>query len=75
LDKYAKDKPYVIVTGASEGIGRQLALDLADTKLFNLCLVSRSKDKLQEVKKTIGKECRVKLAPVDLAYCPVERYS
>jgi NAD(P)-dependent dehydrogenase (short-subunit alcohol dehydrogenase family) len=47
-----------LITGASQGLGRQLALDFAREGAAGLALVARHRDKLQEV----GDELR-KLAP------------
>jgi len=43
---------WAIVTGASSGIGLEIATQLADAKL-NLILVSRNLDKLKEVQESI----------------------
>ena len=48
----------VLITGASQGLGRQLALDFAREGTAGLALVARHRDKLQEV----GDELRT-LAP------------
>ncbi|CDW86756.1 short chain dehydrogenase reductase family protein [Stylonychia lemnae] len=45
-------QPYALVTGGSEGIGKEFALELARSG-FNLLLVSRSQEKLDKTKKTI----------------------
>lgn len=54
LERYAskndENKGWALVTGASEGIGRQYAFDLAKTGLFNIAIASRSIDKLYLVK-------------------------
>ena len=42
----------ILITGASKGIGRQLALKVAPEKV-NLCLVARSKEELESVKKEV----------------------
>ena len=42
----------VILTGASKGIGKALALELAIQKA-NLCLIARSETELKEVKDQI----------------------
>lgn len=55
------------MTGASEGIGRCFALDLAKSG-FNIVLASRSIGKLEKVQEEIVKEypnCKVKCVPVD----------
>ncbi len=44
----------IVVTGASDGIGRAYALELAKNG-FNVLLISRTKSKLEEVAKEIGK--------------------
>eukprot|EP01084_Bolivina_argentea_P156564 272874_1 len=43
-------KPTAIVTGASAGIGRAIAIQLAKDSRYKLCLVSRNITKLQETK-------------------------
>ena len=53
-----------LITGASSGIGRDMAREL-DKKGYDLVLVSRDEEKLQEVKKSLkGKNIEVK--PMDL---------
>ena len=55
LAKYASDdkSSWALITGASEGIGRQFAIDIARTKMFNLAIVSRRENILEEVKKEL----------------------
>ena len=51
----------VILTGASKGIGRQLAIDLANQGA-NLALVARSKEELTTLQKSIeekGAKCQI----------------
>lgn len=45
----------ILVVGASSGIGRQIAIDL-DTNGANLILVSRKKEKLTSLKKTLAND-------------------
>lgn len=53
-----------LVTGASSGIGRDMAKELAK-KGYNLILVSRDKEKLEEVKKNLNVETTI--IPLDLS--------
>jgi len=53
-----------LITGASSGIGRDMARDLAK-RGYNLILVSRDLDKLEEVKKELDVE--VTIIPMDLS--------
>jgi 17beta-estradiol 17-dehydrogenase / very-long-chain 3-oxoacyl-CoA reductase len=46
--KYLKTGSWAIVTGASEGIGRSMAVELAKQGL-NVCVIARTKSKLAEV--------------------------
>ena len=48
----AKYGQWAIVTGASSGIGHELAIQLADAG-FNLVINSRHLDRLQEVEKLL----------------------
>jgi len=70
LTKYGK---WAIVTGASEGLGRAYALELAKSKM-NVLLISRTESKLELVKKEIeekypGVEARVLAADLSDAEC------
>lgn len=56
----------VLITGASSGIGRSLAIEYA-TLGYDLVLVARSKDKLIELKKEIGVKVEVDLCSMDLS--------
>ena len=56
----------VLITGASSGIGKSLAIEFARTG-YDLVLVARSKDKLKEVKEIIGDKVHVELYPIDLS--------
>ncbi|MEK5138609.1 MULTISPECIES: SDR family NAD(P)-dependent oxidoreductase [Priestia] len=46
------EKGYALITGASGGIGRQLAYHFAEDG-YSLVLVARSKEKLEELKKEL----------------------
>lgn len=49
-----------LITGASSGIGRDLAIELAKNN-YDLIIVARNKDRLNEIKKKIEKAYRVKV--------------
>ncbi len=51
--------PWALVTGASSGIGRELALRLAESGL-NLVLVARRADKLEALKKEVESDYKVR---------------
>ena len=50
-ERYGKGS-WALVTGASDGIGKEYCLQLAQ-KGFNVCLVSRTREKLEAVEKEI----------------------
>ena len=52
LQKYGGEKSWAIVTGASDGIGAEIASQVA-LKGFNVVLVSRSESKLEKVRERI----------------------
>lgn len=56
---------YAVITGASKGIGKSIAFELASRK-FNLFLIARSEDLLrslsEEIKSKYGVDCRWKAA-------------
>jgi len=60
------DKGAVIVTGASRGIGRAIAEDLAAAG-WPVVLVARSADQLQEVAGALPADARVAACPADIA--------
>jgi 17beta-estradiol 17-dehydrogenase / very-long-chain 3-oxoacyl-CoA reductase len=51
--RYAKAGSWAVVTGASDGIGRALALELAVIG-FNVCVIARTKSKLEDVVRDIA---------------------
>ena len=61
-----KDKN-VIVTGASSGIGRQVAIDFSNNGAKSLILVSRSKSKLEEVTNSLNPNCESRIFPCDIS--------
>jgi 17beta-estradiol 17-dehydrogenase / very-long-chain 3-oxoacyl-CoA reductase len=71
LRKYGKKGTWAVVTGASDGIGKEYAIQLAQ-KGFNLVLVSRTESKLQALAQEIehkyaGSAIKTKLLPMDFA--------
>lgn len=52
--------PWAVITGSSDGIGRQYALNLARAGL-NVMLISRTESKLQQVAQEIRSETRVEV--------------
>lgn len=61
-------KPVALITGASRGIGRSIAIRLAE-KGYNLSLVARSEAKLEELKKELSSRGADSLAlPFDLLH-------
>lgn len=55
----------VLITGASSGIGRSLALEYSYMG-YDLVLVARNKDKLMKVKEEISNKCLVEIYSMDL---------
>jgi 17beta-estradiol 17-dehydrogenase / very-long-chain 3-oxoacyl-CoA reductase len=55
LRKYGKPGTWAVVTGASDGLGKEFALQLA-SKGFNLVLVSRTRSKLDNLVKDLGQK-------------------
>ncbi|EJD35644.1 NAD(P)-binding protein [Auricularia subglabra TFB-10046 SS5] len=71
LDKYgARKGGWAVVTGASDGLGREFALQLAE-KGFNVALVSRTASKLDKVAQEIaalpGEKVSIIQHPIDFA--------
>ena len=59
----------VVVTGASSGLGREIALSLARDERAHLVLAARRRDRLEEVRAQIESQCpsRAHVVVVDLA--------
>src|SRR5207237_143875 len=48
------DGKYILITGASQGLGRQLAIDFAREGAARLAMVARGAQRLHEVRKRIS---------------------
>ncbi|CDW81330.1 short chain dehydrogenase reductase family protein [Stylonychia lemnae] len=77
-DRYGRvdneDKPVALITGASEGIGREFALELAKSG-FDIVIASRSQEKLDNAAEIIRAEVKganVKSLPIDFAHSQPE---
>jgi uncharacterized protein len=59
----------VLVTGASSGIGRQVSLDFSGHGAQSIILVARSRSKLEDLEKTIGRKFNIKtfIYPCDVS--------
>lgn len=72
LRKYGKKGTWAVVTGASDGLGKEYAIQLAQ-KGFNIVLVSRTESKLQvlakeiEQKNYLGTPIQTKVLPMDFS--------
>ncbi|MGA1873673.1 MAG: SDR family NAD(P)-dependent oxidoreductase [Thermoplasmatota archaeon] len=70
MDRRFKDRygPWALITGASSGIGREFAYQLAE-KGLDIVLVARREDKLREIAEHIGSGFgrRTRVVPLDLS--------
>ncbi|TKX26580.1 hypothetical protein C1H76_1112 [Elsinoe australis] len=69
LSKYGRKGSWAVVTGASEGIGKEYALQLA-AKGFNILLISRTQSKLDDVASQITNKypsVQTKVLPMDFS--------
>lgn len=67
LSKFGRKGTWAIVTGASDGIGKEFALQLA-AKGFNLVLVSRTQSKLDTLAAELEKKHNVRTAVVAMDF-------
>ena len=54
-NSFSKKKKIAVITGASSGIGREFAYELAKEG-YNLVLIARRLDRLEEIKKNVTTE-------------------
>lgn len=75
LHKYRKAGAWAVVTGASDGIGKEMAFELAKKK-FNVVLVARNRDKLAAVAKEISDatQTETRVIVIDFAKATAEDY-
>ncbi|MBS1531292.1 MAG: SDR family NAD(P)-dependent oxidoreductase, partial [Bacteroidetes bacterium] len=57
---------WVLVTGASAGLGEEIARQLAQTHHANLILLARRKEKLERLKAELEGTVKVKIIAADL---------
>ena len=69
MKKMNFEKKWVIVTGASSGLGQEIAIDLAKTEKANLIIVARRTEKLTALKERIERESdsKVEILTLDLS--------
>lgn len=69
MSKLLFKNKWVLVTGASSGLGEEMARQLAHRHQANLILLARRKDKLEQLKATLEKEANisVKVVVADLS--------
>jgi uncharacterized protein len=58
-----EEKKYVLVTGASSGIGKEIAIELANEG-YSLVLVGRNKERLQELRNEILKDKQIEIIAI-----------
>ncbi|CDW98754.1 hypothetical protein, partial [Sporisorium scitamineum] len=64
-------RPWALITGASEGLGKEFAVQLAQRKTHNLILVARSKDKLDAIAQAVSDQVQCKVIKSDLSVAGV----
>jgi uncharacterized protein len=63
----SSSRPWALVTGASEGLGREFARQLAQRQTHNLIITARSEAKLQSLSKELQSLVEVKVILADLS--------
>lgn len=63
----SSNRPWALVTGASEGLGREFAKQLAKRQTHNLIITARSEGKLQTLSEEISSFVQVKIILADLS--------
>jgi short-subunit dehydrogenase len=67
MSKMSFEKRWVLVTGASSGLGRVIAEQLAKRERANLIVVARRKDRLEQLKAELGPDIQVEIVTADLS--------
>ena len=67
LHKYGPKGSWAVVTGASDGLGKEFALQLS-RKGFNIFLISRTKSKLEAIAAEIGSSSKVDTLILDMDF-------
>jgi short-subunit dehydrogenase len=67
MRKMSFDKRWVLVTGASSGLGKTLAEHLAKREGANLIVVARRRDRLEELKQELGSKTEIEIVTADLS--------
>jgi len=61
-----KDK-VIVITGASSGIGKQVAIDFAKKRVKGIAIVARNEDRLNELALEIQDKCECLVCPCDVS--------
>jgi len=73
LNKFKTKGAWCVITGATDGIGKEFAIQLAK-KGFNIALVSRNKEKLESVAKELGSGIKTSIHVLDFSSAKPEDY-
>ena len=57
----------IVITGASSGIGKQVAIDFAKKRVKGIAIVARNKDRLNELALEIQNKCECLVCPCDVS--------
>jgi uncharacterized protein len=57
----------IVITGASSGIGKQVAIDFAKKRVKGVAIVARNKDRLNQLASEIQDKCECLVCPCDVS--------